>query len=62
MCSRRVLPPFGAHELRDGIAGADYVEIPSNMGHMAQNPLGVGDDTSEHRFVNQAISGFLSRL
>ena len=34
----RVLPLFSAHEMRDGIANARYEEIPSVMGHMAQNP------------------------
>jgi homoserine O-acetyltransferase len=56
----RVLPLFGAHELRDGIAGAVYEEIPSIMGHMAQNPA--NSDTSEHRFVDATIARFLRQL
>ena len=56
----RVLPLFGAHELRDGIAGAIYAEIDSVMGHMAQNPCDA--DTSEHRFVDAKIANFLRTL
>ena len=56
----RVLPLFGAHELRDGIVGAVYEEIPSVMGHMAQNP--VETNTLEHRFVNEKITRFLEQL
>ncbi len=56
----RVLPLFGAHELRDGIAGALYQEIPSVMGHMAQNPADTS--SSEHQFVAATISRFLSDL
>jgi homoserine O-acetyltransferase/O-succinyltransferase len=56
----RVLPLFGAHELRDGIAGALYAEIPSIMGHMAQNPADT--NSSEHRFAAATISDFLAKL
>ena len=56
----RVLPLFGAHELRDGIAGAVYEEIPSLMGHMAQNP--VDTNSMEHRFVETKIAAFLMQL
>lgn len=56
----RVLPIFGAHELRDGIAGAQYTEIPSILGHMAQNPF--DSSTPEHRFVDRTIADFLARL
>ena len=56
----RVLPLFGAHELRDGIAGAVYEEIPSLMGHMAQNP--VDTNSMEHRFVETKIASFLMQL
>ena len=56
----RVLPPFCAHELRDGLPDQRYVEIPSVMGHMAQNPGDV--ESKEHRFVGESISEFLSQL
>ena len=56
----RVLPLFGAHELRDGIAGAVYEKIPSILGHMAQNP--VDTNTPEHRFVAAKIKSFLGTL
>jgi homoserine O-acetyltransferase/O-succinyltransferase len=56
----RVLPLFGAHELRDGIERVTYAEIPSIMGHMAQNPA---DTTSmEHRFVAAKLAEFLAAL
>jgi homoserine O-acetyltransferase len=58
----RVLPTFGARELHEGIPGAVLVEIPSVLGHMAQNPLGMGTDTIEHRFVDAALADFLKRL
>ena len=58
----RVLPTFGARELDEGIAGAVYVEIPSDLGHMAQNPLGMGTDTRENRFVDAAFTKFLASL
>lgn len=56
----RVLPLFGAHELRAGIADAVYEEIPSIMGHMAQNPADT--NCSEHRFVDAKIAQFLQGL
>ena len=57
-------PPVNGlgHELREGISNVIYVEIPSNLGHMAQNPLGVGSDTVEHQFVDAAIATFLASL
>ena len=58
----RVLPTFGARELHEGLANAVYVEIPSNLGHVAQNPLGIDSDTPEHRFVGAAIATFLASL
>ena len=56
----RVLPLFGAHELRAGIGDNVYKEIPSIMGHMAQNPADV--NSSEHRFVDATIARFLQGL
>ena len=56
----RVLPVSGAHELRDGIAAAHYEEIPSILGHMAQNPADAR--AREHAFVDQAIARFLASL
>lgn len=56
----RVLPLFGAHELRDGIPGAIYKEIPSILGHMAQNPF--DSSKPEHRFVERTIAEFLQLL
>ena len=56
----RVLPLFAAHELRDGIINASYEEIPSVMGHMAQNPANT--NSSEHQFVDAAIATFLNKI
>ena len=56
----RVLPLFAAHELRDVLANVSYEEIPSAMGHMAQNPGNLS--SSEHRFVDTGIATFLNKI
>jgi homoserine O-acetyltransferase len=56
----RVLPPFCAEVLRKGLARCTWAEIPSLMGHMAQNPPDT--NTVEHRFVSRQIEAFLSGL
>lgn len=56
----RVLPTFGAREILAGVHDCVHVEIPSILGHMAQNPL--AGLTREHQFVDAAIAGFLELL
>jgi homoserine O-acetyltransferase len=56
----RTLPTYMARELYRGINKAEYVEIPSYLGHLACWPA--SDKTAEYAFIKQQVSDFLSGL
>ncbi len=51
-------PTDDQRELADHLPNADYVEIPSNLGHSVSNPTMVDDAN----YLNKVIEEFLQQL
>jgi len=55
--SDRLIGPRGAQQLRNALAHASYVEIPTDLGH---NAIASPPGTAEGDFIDRAIRGFLA--
>ncbi len=55
--SDRLLGPYGARRIRDGVRHATYVEVPSDMGHRA---LGPNSESDEEVYIERAVEKFLA--
>jgi homoserine O-acetyltransferase len=57
--SDRLLGLDGARRIRDGVKHADYIEIPSDLGHSAGR---AAPETPEGLFIDQQIRTFLAKV